>query len=286
MGRRVFSCLTQHRFDHSAYKNRTIRIWNELAPRYHRRWASTERGPFKCTKKLASRAGIRRGDAVLDLGCGTGAVTKDIRSRIGKKGSVIGLDFSAEALKIAKKFVRQDCVDFVLADAETVHFDVKFDVITCQYALFFFADSQKVLLNARRFLKKDGTIAVSVHGCNVPFFTCISDAVTKFIPDYPEGPKLDRFGTKSALEGELQRAGFTKIRTNRFVFVHGVGGFRSYWDSYQRYMASPLREKIGKLSVDQKRNLRRLVRQNTVPYTGYDGRIAFPWEVLISTARK
>ena len=37
---------------HSQYKQRNMKIWNEVAPRYHKRWASVNKGPFQSTKKL------------------------------------------------------------------------------------------------------------------------------------------------------------------------------------------------------------------------------------------
>ena len=40
---------------------------------------------------------------VLDIACGTGAVTKKISNKVGKSGMVLGLDVSIIAIKIAKK---------------------------------------------------------------------------------------------------------------------------------------------------------------------------------------
>ena len=37
---------------HSTSKQRNMKIWNEVAPRYHKRWASVIIGPFQSTKKL------------------------------------------------------------------------------------------------------------------------------------------------------------------------------------------------------------------------------------------
>ena len=65
------------------YKQRTIMVWNEVAPYYHKRWAKNEIGPFNVTKELIKNAKIRSGQKVLDLACGTGLVTKKILSRVG-----------------------------------------------------------------------------------------------------------------------------------------------------------------------------------------------------------
>ena len=277
------------KFEPKEYKKRTIKIWNEVAPRYHKRWASTSAGPFQSTQKLVSMADIKKGDQVLDIACGTGVVTKKVSSRVGKSGKVVSFDISDKALEIAKKFnSTKKNIDFILADAETVFLKNQFDVITCQYALFFFPNSKKALCNAKRVLKKDGMLAVSVHGHDVPFFNCILDAVMKFIPDYvpPGAPNLDRFGSQKALKAEVKKSGFSKIKVKTFVFKYSPGKFSDYWNNYLKYVAKPLKEMIDKLSEKKRRDLRELVKQNVASYTKNNGKIIFPWEVIVLTAKK
>ena len=281
--------MGEAKFEPKEYKKRTITIWNEVAPRYHRRWASTNAGPFQSTQELVSMADIKKGDQVLDIACGTGVVTKKVSSRVGKSGKVVSFDISNKALEIAKKFnSTKKNIDFILADAETAFLKNQFDVITCQYALFFFPNSKKALCNAKRVLKKDGTIAVSVHGHDVPFFNCILDAIMKFIPDYvpPGAPNLDRFGSQKALKAEVKKSGFSKIVVKTFVFKYSPGKFSNYWNNYLKYVAKPLKEMIDKLSIKKRKELRELVKKNVAPYTKENGKIVFPWEVIVLTAKK
>ena len=54
-----------------------MKIWNEVAPRYHKRWASSKQGPFQSTKKLVELLGYKkRENKVLDVACGTGVEQK------------------------------------------------------------------------------------------------------------------------------------------------------------------------------------------------------------------
>ncbi len=118
---------------HSEYKQRNMKIWNEVAPRYHKRWASVSIGPFQSTAKLIELVDINKGNTVLDLACGTGVVTKKIRKKVGNLGYVIGADTSITAIKIAKKWnEREKNLDFVNVDAEKFYFSKKFDIVTCQ----------------------------------------------------------------------------------------------------------------------------------------------------------
>jgi len=275
---------------HSEYKQRNMKIWNEVAPRYHKRWASVSIGPFQSTSKLIELVDINKGDTVLDIACGTGVVTKKIRNKIGNLGYVIGADTSITAIKIAKKWNEiKTNLDFVNVDAEKFYFSKKFDIVTCQYALFFFPNAQKALKNMRNSLKKSGKIGISVHGSKerVPFFSSILDSVTKFIPDYipPGSPNLDRFGTKSALRKEISKAGFSKIFVNEFVFHYSPGTFEEYWRNYIKYIAKPLKEKLNALEYSKRKELKQLVKEKSTQYTKKNGKIIFPWQVLILTAK-
>ncbi len=264
-------------------------IWNEVAPRYHKRWASSNHGPFQSTKKLVELVNVQKGDKVLDVACGTGVVTKRLANKVGKSGYVIGTDTSVTAIKIAKKWNESlSNILFVNADAENFSLEEKFDAITCQYALFFFPNAIKALKNMKNSLKESGKLGISVHGHKdrVPFFGNILDAVTQFIPDYvpPGTPSLDRYGTEKSLADEVRKAGFSNISVKNFVFEFSPGNFDDYWRDYIRYVAKPLKEKLNTLERSQRKELKDLVRENTKPYTKRNGIIQFPWEVLILTA--
>jgi ubiquinone/menaquinone biosynthesis C-methylase UbiE len=278
------------KINHTEYKKRNITIWNEVAPRYHKRWASINQGPFQSTSKLIQLLDVNKGDHVFDLACGTGVVTKKIRQKVGSSGYVVGGDTSVTAIKTAKKWTGlQSNLDFVNIDAENFNFSKQFDIITCQYALFFFPNAQKALKNIKKNLKKTGKLGITVHGAagKVPFFNSIFEAVTEFIPDYvpPGSPDLDRFGTKSSLRGEVRKTGFSKIIVKDFVFKFNPGTFENYWRNYLRYVAKPLKEKLDTLDRSKKEKLKNAVRENVKPYTLKNKTIEFPWEVLILTAK-
>jgi ubiquinone/menaquinone biosynthesis C-methylase UbiE len=274
----------------SEYKKRLIKIWNEVAPRYHKRWAKNSIGPFRSSSELVKLANIQAGYAVLDLACGTGAITKRIAAKVGPFGKVVGVDSSISAIKIAKKENNKTNLDFVLSDVEFIKFNKKFDVVTCQYALFFFPNANKVLQNIKQYLKKDGTLALTLHGSGdtVPYFSSVLDVVEKFIPDYiPQGtPDLDRFGTRDQLKKIISKAGFANIRIQEYIFTYCPGTFSDYWQNYLKYLTKPLKEKIKTLSATQKKKMKNQIKQNTIPFTKKNGQIVFPWKILILIAKK
>ena len=265
-------------------------MWNEIAPRYHRKWATQNTGPWKSTEKLVKLSNIKKGDRVLDIACGTGIVTKKIKAKVGKKGHVVGIDTSMTAIKIAKKWnntaTNNHNLDFINGDAEKFNFTKKFDVVTCQYALFFFPNSQRALKNIAKNLKKTGILGISVHGNNTPYYSSITDIVSKFIPNYlsTNTVKLDRFGTGQKLKKEIRKAGFHKISINEFIFYFSPGTFDEYWNNYKRYVSQPIKKKFDVLSRQEKLEMRYKIKEKTIPYTKKDGKIVFPWQVLISTS--
>ena len=272
------------------YKRRLIKTWNEIAPRYHKRWAKDNIGPFRSSSKLVKLADVKTGYTVLDMACGTGVITKRLLTKVGKTGTVIGIDSSITAIKIAEKENRNKTnLNFILSDVEFIKFNKKFDLVTCQYALFFFPNAEKVLQNIKQYLKKNGILALALHGSkdSVPYFSSILDVITKFIPDYiPDGaPNLDRFGTKEQLRKTISKAGFRDIKIQEYSFSYNPGTFTDYWQNYLKYLAKPLKEKIKTLSNSQIRKMKNQIKQNTLSYTKKSGQIIFPWKVIILVAK-
>ena len=83
----------------------------------------------------------------------------------------------------------------------------------------------------------------------------------------------------------FSKAGYEKIIVKKLLFHYSPGEFLDYWNNYKKYLSKPLKDKFNKLSIHQKSNLREMVKDNTLEYTKKNGKIVFPWEVLVLTAR-
>lgn len=275
----------------SEYKRSNIAVWNEVAPRYHRRWVRPGTGPFGCAGAMLDMVNVRAGNAALDMACGTGAVSRQLSARVGESGRVVGVDASPRALRIARGWTENSHnLDFVNADAETVSFGRRFDIVTCQYGLFFFPDASRALRNMRESMTDRGRLGIVVHGTRekVPYHGCMIREAVRFIPDYipPGAPALDRYSERGPLRDVVEGAGFTDVSIREATFRYSPGDFGAYWRNYVRYVARPLREKIASLSRRRRAEFREAVRHGTVPYTGDDGTIDFPWQVLILAASR
>ena len=116
-------------------------------------------------RELMRRAPPRQGDHVLDLGCGTGAVTREVVSSGVSPGSLTGLDMSADMLEVARERASEAGIEaeWVQADAGDLPFeDGRFDLAYCQQALQFFPDRLGALRELRRVLTDGARAAFCV----------------------------------------------------------------------------------------------------------------------------
>lgn len=272
-------------YDPTKYKQDSIESWNGRARDYHDGWAGAGRGPFRSTKELVDAAGVSENDTVLDVACGTGAVSKEVSLRLGPSGMLVGIDFARGALKVAKENMQRG--HFIEMDAENIGLRGRFDKILCQYALMFFPEPARVLKELRLLLKEGGRIAVAVHGSaqGVPYFSTIMEPVLKRMPDIrPQGaPTVHRFGSPGDMKDALAGAGFTDVAVKKFVFDYEAGTFSEYWSDYMATTASAIRSRIEARGPQVVAEIREEAEKGARRYVK-NGKLSFPWDVLVATA--
>lgn len=110
---------------------------------------------------VSAEAGVQKGDRVLDVACGTGALTLAAARIAGPSGSVVGLDANPEMLAVARRKPVQ--IEWQEGMAEALPFaDSSFDAVVSQFGFMFFEDKPKALSEMMRVLKPNGRLAVAV----------------------------------------------------------------------------------------------------------------------------
>jgi SAM-dependent methyltransferase len=110
---------------------------------------------------LAEIAGIRQGDRVLDVACGTGVLAREAATRARSTGRVTGLDLNEGMLAVARRLRPE--IDWRQGDAAKLPFqDSTFDAVVSQFALMFFPDRVAALREMWRVLAPHGQLAVAV----------------------------------------------------------------------------------------------------------------------------
>ena len=110
-------------------------------------------------------AGIRRGDAVLDLGSGAGNDCFVARALVGEEGKVTGLDFTDEMIEKARwnnYKLGYTNVEFVKGDIENMPIsDESYDVVISNCVLNLVPDKKRAFSEIYRVLIKGGHFCVS-----------------------------------------------------------------------------------------------------------------------------
>jgi len=137
----------------------TFQLSLEAAEVYESRFVPAIFGEW--APHLVQAAGVAPGQAVLDVGCGTGVVAREAADRMGGQGRVVGLDLNQGMLTVAGR-LRPD-IEWRRGDAAELPFeDGSFDVVLCQSALMFFPDRARALREMARVAADGGTVAVQV----------------------------------------------------------------------------------------------------------------------------
>lgn len=112
---------------------------------------------------VAGAARIQPGQRVLDVGCGTGVLAREVRLRVASEGRVVGLDPNPGMLAVAKESA--STVEWREGLAESLPFrDGSFEAVVSQFALMFFTDRSRALGEMLRVLTPGGRLAIAVWG--------------------------------------------------------------------------------------------------------------------------
>ncbi len=103
----------------------------------------------EATREQLNWCGVGPGARVLDVGCGSGAVTDLIREMVQPNGRVVGIDYSSERLAYAREhFGSQEGVDFLEADiTNPLQGLAGFDFVWVRFVLEYFLEQAPAIVS-------------------------------------------------------------------------------------------------------------------------------------------
>ncbi|KAL3835588.1 hypothetical protein ACJIZ3_010324 [Penstemon smallii] len=176
-------------------------LFNRIAPVYDNLNDLFTLGLHRLWKRWSvSWSGVKEGDTVLDVCCGSGDLTFLLSEKVGINGKVIGLDFSKELLEISESRQRdrqrkKPCyknIEWVHGDAVDLPFsDSTFDAATIGYGLRNIVDRKKALEEMTRVLKPGSKVSVLDFNKSTSKLNC---KIKDWMIDYVVAPFASLYG--------------------------------------------------------------------------------------------
>jgi SAM-dependent methyltransferase len=103
---------------------------------------------------------LRPGMTVLDVGCGTGAITRGIADAVSPAGTVCGIDINADLIARARAAsAGYRNLRFEVADIHDECWEAAFDIVVSARVLQWLADPRRAIAAMARAARRGGTIA-------------------------------------------------------------------------------------------------------------------------------
>ena len=181
--------------------------------------------------QMADLAGVTAGQRVLDVGCGPGALTAELVSRLGE-ASVAAVDPSEPF--VAAALERNPGVDVRRASAEQLPFeDGAFDAAIAQLVVHFMTNPVGGVTEMRRVTRAGGVVAACVwdHGSGQGPLSLFWEGAHLLIPDVPDESQLP-----GAREGHLAElfaaAGLRDVRASLVTASVEHASFDAWWELF------------------------------------------------------
>lgn len=251
-----------------------------LVPAIFKKWAGY----------LVEQAGLKPGDRILDLCCGTGIVACTAAAHIGMNNLIAGLDINEGMLAVARKTSSRMYpeIEWHPGDASAIPFtDGSFDAVLCQQAFQFFPDPPAVLNEMYRVLVPNGRLAINVL------------RPIQYSPAYIILANIleEHAGTQA---GAIMRSPFPSWTIEQLRDLMTDAKFRNVhiqtvitpirFPSAEEFLireaaSSPLAGSINALSFDAREKLIADIEEALIEYTDDDG-IVFPMETYIAVGNR
>lgn len=170
--------------------------------------------PF--SKHLGARIAERSPDAVLELACGTGRLTRRMMEGLPAGARVVATDVNPAMLQFAQQAIADPRIEWGVVDAvELPYPDAHFDLVVAQFGVMFYADRTKAYRQALRVLRPGGRLLFTCWNALEanPVAKLTQDVVKHFFPvDTPAFYTIPfAYHDRAVIREEVLSAGFARV---------------------------------------------------------------------------
>jgi SAM-dependent methyltransferase len=212
---------------------------------------------------LITFAGVSDGDAVLDVGSGTGALAAAL-ARFSPSSRIVGIDPAASYVGFAQAQQSDDRIRFEVGDAQQLRFeDASFDRTLSLLVINFIPDPVKALTEMRRVTRHGGSVAAAVwdYGDGMQMLRAFWDEAVALNP--ASGAKDERhmpFCRSGELGAFWRKQGFEQVVEEGLTIQTRFAGFDDYWNPFLEKQG-PAGAYVASLPLGERNQLRERLRR-------------------------
>ena len=137
-------------------------VWEKLAHKYNNLWVQKySLGPTRREVKKIVLPLLEKNKElkILDIGCGTGQLIKEISDQYNKV-NYLGIDVAENMIEVAKKNNKGKNVKFKTSSIESFESNEKYDIIICTHAFPYFPNKQEMIKKMAGLCNKKGQVII------------------------------------------------------------------------------------------------------------------------------
>jgi ubiquinone/menaquinone biosynthesis C-methylase UbiE len=265
-------------------RSQYVDFWNNvLVPKFVRWRHIIVDGLTLHSAKVFPSLEVRKGDNVIDAGCGFGDTAIQLARLVGPTGSVLGIDCCEGFLQYGRRDAKAAAlnnVSFLEADVQTYPFKPIHDFCFSRFGTQFFENPVAGLRNMRSSLKPGGIMTMIVwRGINDnPWLGHAKQIVLEFLPPPGEnaqtcGPGPFSMADASVVTKQLEIAGYKDIEFEQIDTQVFVGKDLDDAAAFQLAIgpAGEVYREAGKIAEERHNDIVRALRAELAKYLRPNG---------------
>jgi ubiquinone/menaquinone biosynthesis C-methylase UbiE len=235
--------------------------------------------------RLVEAVGVAPGDAVIDVGCGRGAILDPAAHRVRPHGSVVGIDLSPEMVRLARQRAVDAGIDARIEVMDAEHIDMpdeSFTVVLCGFGVFFLPNPERAMAGFHRVLAPGGRIGVSTWGPEDDRWSWEDDLFADIVVE--RSAVRRPFDRPDDLETLLLEAGFDDVAVHTVDHEVALAGADEWWAWKWSYSLRGVLEQLSQGRLQQLYD-EASERIAAMP-TDATGRLPLRLEALFATGRR